>query len=179
MTCKCSSCQRLPMEIELLYKSIRILQSKEKQNKTRQNKQSCELCSFLVLSDMGTIRSSQDISNEIRKKKKKCGKLSFFMVFHIKLYECLRSFQTPFLSLLQGRASGNLHLLKDLIHSVALLIHQMHTLQIFTEGIPVQGDGKTDRHRTRLPVLQAAVVDGYEFRWLWNTQHCVGSAWTT
>lgn len=83
------------------------------------------------------------------------------MVFHIKLYECLRSFQTPFLSLLQGRASCNLHLLKDLIHSVALLIHQMHTLQIFTEGIPVQGDGKTDRHRTRLPV--------YRQRWLMGT----------
>lgn len=63
------------------------------------------------------------------------------MVFHIKLYACLRSFQTPFLSLFQGRASGNLQLLKELIHSVALLIHQMHTLQIFIEGLPVQGDG--------------------------------------
>lgn len=37
-------------------------------------------------------------------------------------------------------------LLKDLIQSVALLIHLLQKLQIFPEGLPVQGDGqeKTD-----------------------------------
>lgn len=37
-------------------------------------------------------------------------------------------------------------LLKDLIQSVALLIHLLQKLQIFPEGLPVRGDGqeKTD-----------------------------------
>lgn len=43
MTCKWNSCKRLPMEIELVYKSIRILQSKTKQN----NQESSE--AFLCL----------------------------------------------------------------------------------------------------------------------------------
>lgn len=50
------------------------------------------------------------------------------MVFHIKLYGWLRSAQTSFLSLLQEIASGKLQLLKDPVHSAALLIHQLHKL---------------------------------------------------
>lgn len=64
-----------------------------------------------------------------KKKEKIMESYLFFMAFHIKLYGWLRSFQTPFLSPLQGRALGKLLLLKDLIHSVALLTHLLHDYQ--------------------------------------------------
>lgn len=82
------------MEIQLVYKSISLLHSKEKQNKT---KQSWSLCGFLGLSDTVTIRSLQNTWDEIRKseRKKKMWKVVFLYNIPQKIVWVIKELPDP------------------------------------------------------------------------------------
>lgn len=73
----------------------------------------------------------------------------------------IKEFPNPFSVTTSGNSFTYTQLPRDLIQSVALLIHLLQKLQIFPEGLLVLGDGQRQTQETGFLFDKTAMVSGH------------------